>query len=595
MSFPRGRLILSLSLALSFAQAAQADQFFPGVMPGFPGVMPFPTYPGITGVPGVMPAYPGIMPAFPPGYPVVPTPAPKPTTSLVRAFTSSSDSLLVAAWTPDNKIIQLWSIVSGKEIDQLKGHDEGVSMAFAPDGKMLASADRTTLRFWDLATRQERLRRIDLKGFPKQKSLAWSPDGKVIAVSCTGQPQSLTLWEPATGDKLRQFRGHNGNISALVFAPDAKLLATGGEDGTVRLWDLATGKDRVLAERLRKITALAFAGNGGTLAAADENRVLHFWDLSTGKEVRRVERSPYEGRIEAIAFSPDGKTLATSGLVPIGWGQPGFGNLGHGGYGQFGVQGVGHFGNLGGQFGLSGGPGRAYAPTPPPQQVVLWEVATGKERGSLPNGGKSVAFGANGKSLILGIKDNKVLVEKLAGVKFALCTKTLTQPNDPDSMWIDLIGADTGRAYRAIWALAAMPDRAVPLLRERVRPAAPPLDPRLIDRWIADLESDRFDSRQRATLELEKAGRQAEKALVAALKNKPSLEMSRRVERLLARLQEKGLAPEPVRVARAIEALEQMEAPEARPLLEMLAKGLPGATVTEEAEAALTRLAKAAP
>jgi len=588
----RERLLLCICLALSLTDAARSDGIVgTGIIGGYPGFYPgYPTYP----------AYPGIMPL--PVYPV-PEPTAATTAPSVRPVVCTSDGSLLACWGPDNKTVQLWSVATGKEICQLKGHQEGVGMIFAEDGKTLASADRTTIRFWDVATRKE-VRRIDLKGYLKQNTLAFAPNGKVLAVSCTGTPQSLVLWDVATGEKLQQLRGHSSGVNTVVFSPDSTLLASGGDDGTIRLWDLVTGKESRLGDRLGKITALAFAPDGRSLASVGEDRILRFWDMKTRKELRRVERSPYQGRIDAIAFSPDGRTVGTTGLGYLGLGQPGFGNLG----GQFGLQGGqfgrqgsqfgrqgGQFGLQGSQFGLQGGyPGIGYVPPPPrpiSHQVVLWEVATGKERGSLSEAGKSVAFRPDGKALLLGIKDNKIQVQNLSGVTIALRVKNWVPPADPDGIWTDLIGEDAGRAYMAVWALAAAPDKAVPLLRQRVRPAVPPVDPRLIDRWLADLESDRFDIRQRATLELEKVGRQAEKALREALKHKPSLEMTRRVERLLVSLQEKGLAPEPVRVARAIEALEQMEAPEARQLLEALGGGLPGATTTEEAKAALARMA----
>lgn len=573
----RERLLLCVSLVLSLNGAARSDGLAStGNISGYQGVHPgYPTY-----------LAPGVMPP-----PVCPFPRPTAAAAgpSVRPVVCTSDGSLLACWGPDNKTIQLWSVATGKEICQLKGPEECVSMIFAEDGKTLASADRAAIRFWDVATRKE-VRCIDLKGYPKQKTLAFTPNGKVLAVSCTGTPQSLVLWDVATGEMLQQLRGHTSGVNAVVFSPDSTLLASGGDDGTIRLWDLATGKESRLGDRQGKITALAFAPDGRSLASVGEDRILRFWDMKNHKELRRVERSPYQGRIDAIAFSPDGRTVGTTGLGYLGLGQPGFGNLG----GQFGLQG----GQFGGQFGLQGGyPGIGYPPPPPPpsassHRVVLWEVATGKERGSLSDAGKSVAFRPDGKALLLGIKDNKIQVQNLSGGTIALRVKNRVPPADPDSIWTDLIGEDAGKAYMAVWALAAAPDKAVPLLRERVRPAVPPVDPRLIDCWLADLESSRFDVRQRATLELEKVSRQAEQALREALKLKPSLEMTKRVERLLARLQEKGLAPEPVRVVRAIEALEQMETPEACQLLEALGRGLPGATTTEEAKAAFTRMAQ---
>jgi hypothetical protein len=328
--------------------------------------------------------------------------------------------------------------------------------------------------------------------------------------------------------------------------------------------------------------------------------------MKTAKEARRGERSSASGSIEAVAYSPDGKTVATTGMGHIYPG-PGYGNLG----GQFGLQG-GQFGNFGGQFGLQGGQfgnfgspfgfqgangqfgnlGGQFGLQGGNRQIVLWEVATGKQRGSWAEAGKTVSFAADGKMLILGIKDNKVLLQSLSAVRIVPPSKTWVRPTDTDAVWVELMGENADRAYLAVWVLAAAPERALPVLRERVRPAAPPLERRLIDRWIVELDSAQFADRQRATVELEGVGGQAEKALREVLKERPFLELTKRVERLLVRLQ--GLAPETVRASRVIEALEQMHTPAAHQFLEALAGGLPDAALTAEAEAALARLGKRA-
>jgi hypothetical protein len=330
------------------------------------------------------------------------------------------------------------------------------------------------------------------------------------------------------------------------------------------------------------------------VASAGSDQTVRLWSVAAAKEVRRFQ-GIHRGASDTLAFSPDGRTLASAGPRYLGslynhpFGNPinQFGAAGGqfglmGGLNQFGNGGFNQFGNLGGHFGLQGG-GMSQ------QQVLLWELASGRERGWVADGSRAVRFAPDGKSLLLGIKNNKVVVQKLA----ALAPPTrggIAPATDPSTLWSDLIGTDATRAYRAVWQLAAAPERALPVLRDNVRPARPPVDPAVIDRLIADLDSNSFSVRQKASEELEQLGRQTEPALRKVLGSRQSLELTKRVERLLNRLSERGLAPEAVRITRAVEALEHINTSEARGLLETLAAGLPGHVTTDEARAALTRM-----
>jgi hypothetical protein len=166
-----------------------------------------------------------------------------------------------------------------------------------------------------------------------------------------------------------------------------------------------------------------------------------------------------------------------------------------------------------------------------------------------------------------------------------------------DALWADLAAAGAGKAYLALWELAAAPEQAAPFLKEHLPPAPAPggRQREQTARWIADLDSDSFAVREKAMAELRKCIDTAEPALRQARERKSSPEARRRIDELL---EERGKAAIPLaedlRVLRAVEALGHMRTAEAHKLLEALAKGAPAARRTVAARQALRRLADGA-
>ncbi len=145
---------------------------------------------------------------------------------------------------------------------------------------------------------------------------------------------------------------------------------------------------------------------------------------------------------------------------------------------------------------------------------------------------------------------------------------------------------DADKAFAVIRRLAASPHRAVPFLREKLKPAAT-VEPKEIDRLIARLASDDFDTRTGAADALSRIGTRTVPQLQQAVASQPTLEAKRRVETLLARLTTGSLLPDALRLVRAIEVLERAGTAEARQVLQTLATGAPQALATHEAQAAL--------
>jgi hypothetical protein len=164
-------------------------------------------------------------------------------------------------------------------------------------------------------------------------------------------------------------------------------------------------------------------------------------------------------------------------------------------------------------------------------------------------------------------------------------------PQELQAHWEALLGNDAARAYKSIWALVADPERSVPFLGKHLRPVPAPEAGRL-EKLLAALDSKRFAEREKAMADLEKMGAMAKAGLERALKTGPSEERRRRLEKLLDKLSAFTLSGEDLRTWRALEALELIGNPEARQVLQRLAKGAPGVWQTEEARAALDRLSK---
>jgi RNA polymerase sigma factor (sigma-70 family) len=146
---------------------------------------------------------------------------------------------------------------------------------------------------------------------------AFAPDASLLAVAGAprggGGPAVIRLFDPATGRVVRTLRGHDRAVRSLDFSPDGKTLLSAGIDGTLRTWDVATGAQQaVLIDKVRDVHQARFSPDGKQIAAGVDVEFkrwyLALFDAATGKEAARLDIDA-----RTLAFSPDGKFLATTG------------------------------------------------------------------------------------------------------------------------------------------------------------------------------------------------------------------------------------------------------------------------------------------
>jgi WD40 repeat protein len=419
--------------------------------------------------------------------------------------------------------IELWDTAAGKPTQQIEVDQplDFASLSFSADSKTLLARDRSaTLRLWETSSGRQ-VGQVVQQPNPTEQPISGryllAPDGKIVA----------SVW----------------NI---------RNLANNRNTPEVRLWQVSTGK---LVGRISLtatfVTNMAFAPDGRTLALVHNSVVapaprpalpnysISLYEVASGKE--RCQWTP-EGRANALAFAPDGRSLAV-----------GF----------------------------------------PDGTIRLLSVQTGEALGQLKGHHGTVqqlVFAANGRQLLTGGSDGSPLLWDSASiVRSPPASAGELTAAQLDALWTELGGEDGGKAYRALGALTADPARVVPWVRERVKPAVG-FETARIDKLIADLDGDKFAVRQQAAEELEKLGELAVPGLEKVLETKPSLNLRQRVDELLSKVTTFQVPADVLHSLRAVEVLERISTPEAKQVMEGLAKGAPGARLTLDAQRTLERL-----
>jgi len=275
------------------------------------------------------------------------------------------------AWNGVDGSVRLRDIAVGKQagIFELGEKDSSPCVAISPDGKALAAGHRNdkSVTIWDVASGKMAAAFVGHSG--SVTSVAYSPNGKLIASGSADA--TIMLWDAATGKQIETIIGHHGAIRFLTFSADGKTLASGSVENYVRLWDIPTGNSLGFLEDMRHV---AFSPDGRTLASSDgqmtdldlvkpkkaKNKIkekdrdstVKLWETAT-----RKHRATLEGHTKPVlclAFSPDGKTLASAGVD---------------------------------------------------ERILLWNLATGKVREILPTPGNLttyLAFSQDGTVLVSG-------------------------------------------------------------------------------------------------------------------------------------------------------------------------------------------------
>jgi WD40 repeat protein len=197
------------------------------------------------------------------------------------------------------------------------------SVAFSPDGSLVAAGGYRVATVFDATTGQVRLRLPGHAGVIT--SLAFSPNGALLAAAggSPGQAGEVKLWNVRTGKLLQTLDGPNDVVYSVAFRPDGRQLAAASYDHLVWLYTLSTvstkssAPPRISAPRRLKdhtdaVYAVAFSPDGGLLASAAGDRTVKVWDTRTGKRLYSLSESTAE--LYALAFRPDGKQLAAGGV-----------------------------------------------------------------------------------------------------------------------------------------------------------------------------------------------------------------------------------------------------------------------------------------
>jgi WD40 repeat protein len=536
--------------------------------------------------------------------------------------------VVALAWSRDGRtlasagrggVIRLWDAATGKDLCPQPGHVAGVfRTTLSPDGKTAVTAGWDhTVRWWDTLTGRE------LRVVPGEvNELAVSPDSRTVLAS--GPKGRLMMWDLATGRETTPADLPDGlRFGALAFTPDGRRLVTAsGPHITVLDWPgmkLRRSFDLPKPDKQPKeyeCLRFAVSPDGRWLVTVAERSgwrsenprppaggVADLWDLGTGQHIRRLaewhQLDWYFQPATMATFTADGRIMLApgTGTIPAQGGRPEQPSTGWAALLDpltprwlQSFAGEWHYYTAA----IAVSPdGRTLYLCSDTSEIRVFEVATGKQRRILYGHAgcvRTLAMAPDGRRLLSGSDDAFALVWDTTPAGAAKPRKEPLTAAGADELWAALAGPEAQPAYAAMADLAAAPDLAVALLRRELKPApAAPTDAEL-DRTFADLDSDDFATREKASRRLAGWGESAVPGVRKRLAKAESAEVRRRALDFLDRIDPATIKPERLRRLRAVELLEGIATPAARDVLAELARGAAEASLTLEAAAALERL-----
>jgi WD40 repeat protein len=194
--------------------------------------------------------------------------------------------------------------------------DVGSNLAISPDGNLLVANGMTeSLQIHRRSDGQPLLTLRDGNQEALVTAIAFSPDSKTIAGSLFNCQRShqIILWDTQSGNVKQRLIGHSGAVMAMAFSSDGKLLASGSNDKTIKIWDVQTSKLQKTVQTSQSVEAVSFSTDLTIIRSADNTGTVQQWQIKTGKLLQTLDNP--QNKIEqygkyAVGFSPDGKLMA---------------------------------------------------------------------------------------------------------------------------------------------------------------------------------------------------------------------------------------------------------------------------------------------
>lgn len=220
----------------------------------------------------------------------------------------------------DDRVVRLWELATRQISGLLRDHKAAVhTVCFAPQGQLLATAGYDgEIYLWDVSVpAQSRLRKV-LSGHTREvNALSFTPEGKWLISGAADN--TLRVWDVATGRCIQVIEEANGHCKSLAFAPTRGLVAAAGWAGIIRLYRLTAAHQLDLVQTIQahatRINQVAFSADGRSLVSSGQSGTIRVWDVDTGRQLLRLHghTQPVESVAFAASLDPEGQLLASGG------------------------------------------------------------------------------------------------------------------------------------------------------------------------------------------------------------------------------------------------------------------------------------------